>query len=64
MRLVPTALAAMALGVKPGTVRFWASLGALTRHGTKQRALYDIDELTELSLARDRGEWKPPARVA
>lgn len=44
-RTVPTELAALAAGVSPATIRKWASRGKLTRHGTPQRAEYDLDEL-------------------
>lgn len=47
-RLVTTALAALALGISEAGVRKLASRGKLTRHGTPQRARYDIDELTRL----------------
>lgn len=50
--LVPTAVAAHALGVTPDAIRLLRHRGKLTRHGTKQRALVDIDELTELAAGR------------
>ncbi|MFC6017227.1 helix-turn-helix domain-containing protein [Plantactinospora solaniradicis] len=52
-RLVPTDLAALALGVKEATVRKMASRGTLTRYGTKQRARYDLDELLDVLERRD-----------
>ncbi|MEV6526874.1 hypothetical protein AB0M43_33580 [Longispora sp. NPDC051575] len=48
MTLVPTAVAALALGVDPATVRQYARRGKLTRHGTAQRAAYDLDEVKAL----------------
>ncbi|MEY9847566.1 hypothetical protein [Streptacidiphilus sp. MAP5-3] len=51
-RRVSTELAALALGVQEGTIRMWARRGKLTRYGTRQSALYDLEELT--ALARDR----------
>ncbi|MEY2248131.1 MerR family transcriptional regulator [Streptomyces sp. BF23-18] len=48
-RRVPTELAALALGVQEVTIRQWARRGKITRHGTARRALYDLDELTELA---------------
>ncbi|MFJ4651895.1 transcriptional regulator [Nocardia sp. NPDC088792] len=44
-RLVPTELAALAAGVKPETIRKWASRGKLTRYGRPGRAEYDLAEL-------------------
>ncbi|WP_431881559.1 hypothetical protein [Micromonospora chalcea] len=46
-RLVDTEVAAMALGVRPGTIRVMAHRGQLTRYGTRQRALWDLDELLD-----------------
>lgn len=43
-RLVPTAVAAVALGVRPATVRKLIERGRLTRHGTARRALVDLTE--------------------
>ncbi|MFD8739479.1 MerR family transcriptional regulator [Streptomyces sp. NPDC059618] len=48
-RRVPTELAALVLGVQEVTVRQWARRGKITRYGTARRALYDLDELTELA---------------
>lgn len=45
---VPTSLAALALGVREGTIRQWARRGKITRYGTKHQALYDLNELTAL----------------
>lgn len=47
-RTVPTELAALAMGVSTATIRKWASRGKLTRHGTPQRAEYDLAELRAL----------------
>lgn len=52
--LVPTAVAAHALGVTPDAIRMLRRRGKLSRHGTKQRALVDIDEL--MALTGERGE--------
>ncbi|MCX4582300.1 hypothetical protein [Streptomyces sp. NBC_01481] len=49
---VPTSLAALALGVREGTIRQWARRGKITRYGTKHQALYDLNELTAL-VARE-----------
>lgn len=43
-RLVPTEVAAVALGVAPATVRKWRERKILTRHGTRRRALVDLLE--------------------
>lgn len=51
-RVVPTELAALALGVPPATIRKWASRGKLTRYGRPGRAEYDLDELLALAEAR------------
>jgi hypothetical protein len=51
--LVETRLAAIALGVRPEAVRKMRERGILTRHGTKTRALYDLEELTALAIRRD-----------
>ncbi|RDI64162.1 transcriptional regulator [Nocardia pseudobrasiliensis] len=47
-RLVPTELAALAAGVKPETIRKWASRGKLTRYGRPGRAEYDLSEIFDL----------------
>lgn len=52
--LVPTAVAAHALGVTPDAIRMLRRRGKLTRHGSKQRALVDVDEL--MALAEERGD--------
>ncbi|MCB5169611.1 hypothetical protein LG634_32995 [Streptomyces bambusae] len=44
-RMVPTELAALAMGVSEATIRKWASRGKITRFGGPQRAQYDLDEL-------------------
>lgn len=43
-RLVPTSVAAVALGVKPASVRKLIERGRLTRYGTDRRALVDLSE--------------------
>lgn len=55
--LVPTAVAAHALGVTPDAIRMLRRRGKLSRHGTKQHALVDIDELIALTggQTRNRG---------
>lgn len=54
LRLVPTEVAAAALGVKPGTIRQHAARGRLTRYGTPTARLYDLDELAALKLGPER----------
>lgn len=49
--LVSTAVAATARGVTPDAIRMLRNRGKLTRYGTKQRALVDLDELMALSDA-------------
>lgn len=51
-RLVPTELAALALGITPAAIRKLAERGKLTRHGTPQRATYDLEELLALADAK------------
>lgn len=53
MTLIETRLAALALNVTPEAVRKMCERGILTRHGTKTRALYDLEELTALAIRRD-----------
>lgn len=53
-RPVPTQLAALAAGVPEATIRKWATRGKLTRYGSPGRAVYDLDELYELLVARSR----------
>ncbi|WP_242909379.1 MerR family transcriptional regulator [Actinomadura terrae] len=53
-RLVPTELAALAAGVSEATIRKWASRRKLTRHGTTRRALYDLDEIIDLTAVESR----------
>jgi excisionase family DNA binding protein len=48
--LVPTDIAAAALGVKRGTVRKLIQRGRLTRYGTAKRALVDLTECEALRL--------------
>ncbi|MCZ7458936.1 MerR family transcriptional regulator [Streptomyces sp. WMMC940] len=52
---VPTSLAALALGVREGTIRQWARRGKITRYGTRRQALYDLDELATLAAGDDGG---------
>lgn len=51
--LVDTELAALATGVKPGTIRVWLHRGKLTHHGHdhNRRTLVDLDELQQLKTA-------------
>ena len=53
-RTVPTQLAALAVGVSEATIRKWASRGKLSRYGSPGRAEYDLDELFEIALDKDR----------
>jgi hypothetical protein len=48
-RMVPTELAALAVGVSEATIRKWASRGKLTRYGSPGRAQYDLDELAQIA---------------
>lgn len=59
--LVPTSVAAVALGVTPDAIRMMRNRGKLTRHGSKQRALVDLDELAELAAQRctPTEAWRP-----
>jgi hypothetical protein len=50
--LVPTAVAAHALGVTPDAIRLLRHRGKISRHGTKQRALVDLEELAALDYRR------------
>jgi hypothetical protein len=43
--LVPTDVAALALGITPGGVRILAHRGRLRQYGTPRRRLYDLAEL-------------------
>ncbi|MGW3986075.1 hypothetical protein [Streptomyces sp. NPDC004830] len=62
---VPTSLAALALGVREGTIRQWARRGRITRYGTRRQALYDLNELAALVAAEDApANGVPPARTA
>ncbi len=45
-RTVPTAVAALAVGVSETTIRQWVYRGKLTRYGTPRHAEFDIEELT------------------
>jgi hypothetical protein len=49
-RLVPTAVAAVALGVTPAAVRQLIKRGHLTRYGDRKRALVDLAECEIRSL--------------
>ncbi|MHA4819824.1 MerR family transcriptional regulator [Streptomyces aculeolatus] len=52
-RLVPTNVAALAVGVSEATIRKWASRGKITRYGAPNcRQEFDIDELTRIALER------------
>ncbi|GAA2139067.1 hypothetical protein [Streptomyces synnematoformans] len=52
-RLVPTKVAALAMGVSEATIRKWVSRGKLTRYGPpNSRSQFDIEELTALSVQR------------
>lgn len=53
-RLVPTKVAALAAGVSEATIRKWVSRGKITRYGAPGRSEFDIDELTEIALRRQR----------
>ncbi|MCX5372780.1 hypothetical protein OG613_43010 [Streptomyces sp. NBC_00015] len=57
-RLVPTNVAALAVGVSEATIRKWVSRGKITRYGAPNcRSAFDIDELTRIALQRSR---RPP----
>lgn len=43
-RLVPTSTAAIALRLKPATIRKMIERGHFTRYGTQKRALVDLAE--------------------
>lgn len=51
-RLVPTNVAALAVGVSEATIRKWVSRGKITRYGTPGRSEFDIEELTEIAIRR------------
>ncbi|MFE6721774.1 hypothetical protein ACFVDU_29820 [Streptomyces albidoflavus] len=51
-RLVPTNVAALAVGVTEATIRKWVSRGKLTRYGLPGRSEFDIEELTAIALRR------------
>lgn len=53
-RLVPTKVAALAAGVSEATIRKWVSRGKITRYGSPGRSEFDIDELTEIAMRRQR----------
>jgi hypothetical protein len=52
--MMPTQLAALATGVSEATIRKWASRGKITRYGSPGRAEYDVGELIEIAVRRDR----------
>lgn len=58
MKLLNTALAATLTGRQPGTIRYWASKGWLTRHGTDPlgRALYDLQEVSRVAAEKKTGK--------
>jgi predicted site-specific integrase-resolvase len=51
-RLVPTNVAALAVGVSEATIRKWVSRGKITRYGPPGRSQFDIEELTRIALQR------------
>ncbi|QDY75193.1 hypothetical protein [Streptomyces qinzhouensis] len=52
-RLVPTKVAALAVGVSEATIRQWVCRGKITRYGApRRRSQFDIEELTEIALRR------------
>ncbi|MDF5753542.1 helix-turn-helix domain-containing protein [Spongiactinospora sp. TRM90649] len=53
-RMVPTELAALALGVKEATIRKWVSRGKIQRYGSPGRAEYDLDEILRLAEKRNQ----------
>lgn len=53
-RLVPTEVAAVALGVTPPAVRKMVERGRLARYGTARRALIDLIECEALRLGTER----------
>lgn len=60
-RLVPTNVAALAVGVSEATIRKWVSRGKITRYGAPNcRSGFDIDELTEIAKLRHIGESPKP----
>ncbi|MFF3419769.1 hypothetical protein ACFYW9_34595 [Streptomyces sp. NPDC002698] len=63
-RRVPTELAALVLGVREVTIRQWARRGKITRYGTARRALYDLDELTELARTTTPTTTPTPSATA
>jgi hypothetical protein len=52
-RTVPTAAAAIALGITESGVRKLAQRSRLTRYGTRRRAEYDVEELMALRDDQD-----------
>ncbi|MFJ9662831.1 hypothetical protein ACIRPR_33390 [Streptomyces griseoflavus] len=54
-RLLPAELAALAVGVKPGTLRVWRFRGHLQpAGGTERRPLYDLRDLHAAKQAAAR----------
>lgn len=54
MRLVPVPVAAVALNVKPDTVRQMFKRGRLTRYGGPRCAMVDLGECEILRLGHER----------
>lgn len=55
-RLVPTAVAAVALGITPDGVRKMVERGRLARYGTLRRALVDLAECEAIRLGDMTGD--------
>ena len=51
-RLVPTNVAALAMGVSEATIRKWVSRGKITRYGAPGRSEFDIEELSAITVQR------------
>ncbi|RII13483.1 hypothetical protein DSC45_24330 [Streptomyces sp. YIM 130001] len=52
-RLVPTNVAALAVGVSEATIRKWVSRGKITRYGAPNcPSTFDIEELTRITVQR------------
>ncbi|WP_210581187.1 hypothetical protein [Streptomyces sp. GESEQ-4] len=62
-RLVPTNVAALAVGVSEATIRKWVSRGKITRYGAPHcPSEFDIEELTQIAQRRRPGPVTAPAR--
>lgn len=62
-RLVPTNVAALAVGVSEATIRKWVSRGKITRYGAPHcPSEFDIEELTEIAQQRRPCTAQRPAR--